>query len=1579
MLSLVAIILLLLVLINLSSVQTYLAKRATTILSEKLNTKVALQHVRIDLLNHILLEGLYLEDHQHDTLAYIGKAELRMTDWFFMKSGTPVFHYLGLSNTFIHLYRNKTSNEWNYGFIESAFSSGATTDTTTSSSGGGFEFDLEKILLDNVRVHMDDAWVGYDYDLDFGQLLTNVDELNFDEKILRISNLKLTQSSIRMRDYKGGKPPSPKKPYVIDSTPFNPDLWTVKLKSLLFDDVHFRYVSKETSPYPNEFDPEYIEVFGLNSDINDIAINGDTVIGKMEHFSLRERSGFEIKQMQSKISVSPIASICRDLLLQTNNSTITDYYSMHYERFPDFEDYLDKVLMVANFKSAKIDPKDIAYFAPPLKDLPIGPTTIIGQARGTVADLWAKNLNLTDGFSTVKGDLHVVGLPDIDKAIFSWQNGALFTTGTSVMKYAPSLRDNPNLNIAALDFVYFNGGFTGLLHDFSAKGELITNLGNINADVHMQFPNGAQPSYSGLVSIRSFDLGRMFHQAALGKTTFNAQLDGASFDFSGFHIKAKSKIQEFTFNGYTYKDIVADGTFDKKRFDGQLLINDSNISLGFYGSIDFNQKDISVVATANLLSSNLKALNFVEAPTTLAADFDLNCSGQTIDDFIGTAKLYNINLKRHDQLMDLDSINIASYFEQGIKHIDIESNLLSARINGQYSLSEMPNSIQYYLSKYLPNYIKSPDRIATDQNLDFEINTHEVNDLLKAFTLYASGFDSSVIKGNLNTLNQSLKLEAQIPYGKIAAIKLYNTQIDGTGDFKNLVLSTNVDQFVVSDNLLKTSLDLRASLGNDSVIYTLATKSDDQYGTATINGMAVASNDTLYAALNPSELFLNNERWEIAGNNRVVFAQNYLEINNFLLRSGLQLLRVNTDLIRPGRPLLLRTSNIDLAQLASLTSWEGYNLEGRINGEIVCDDIFDEPKITSQLELSGVRMMNDSVGLIKIFGAYDGSQKQFTLEKSSGVFNPKYTLLASGQLSFDDQNQEPIDASVSIEHFPLRFLEPLLKGYVSKLSGVVDGAINIGGTFKKPVFEGGLHLKNALARIDYTGALYAIPDGSIALDQQSAILKDIPLFDVYQNQATATGSVQFSDLSNPRLNLRLQSSELELVNLKESENELFYGHVIGKTTFSITGLLNNLNMSITATPTKKSSLFLPYNSTGDHSTNNTYITFKTLGTVKESPFLKQRDKLSVRISAVLNNLIDVSLVLDPNTGDQISANGNGNLNIEVPANEDYSMFGVYNIDKGSYYFTFRQVLARTFNINSESTISFNGNIANTRLDVKATYPTSARLFDLLDESKARLLSDKELEDAKSPQAVHVRLQMKGTLASPDLSYEIELPEKRSIANPAYAELTRINNSDKTALTNQVSSLLFLGSFIPSQGITNSLAVSGAKTTMGEMLASQATPMLTSALNKLLGDKSLQVMVQYKSFGLENQNANAAAGASSVDSRNVVKFGLKKNYFNDRLSLQVGSAYDWGRPTTTNPNAASFNLAGDFRAQYLLTPDGGLSLVGFRSSNYDMYLGNNVMRTGMGITFRKSFDNFYEFIHSKKRLARDREKAAGVKP
>jgi hypothetical protein len=96
-------------------------------------------------------------------------------------------------------------------------------------------------------------------------------------------------------------------------------------------------------------------------------------------------------------------------------------------------------------------------------------------------------------------------------------------------------------------------------------------------------------------------------------------------------------------------------------------------------------------------------------------------------------------------------------------------------------------------------------------------------------------------------------------------------------------------------------------------------------------------------------------------------------------------------------------------------------------------------------------------------------------------------------------------------------------------------------------------------------------------------------------------------------------------------------------------------------------------------------------------------------------------------------------------------------------------------------------------------------------------------------------------------------------------------------------------------------------------------------------------------------------------RNQVSLGFRKPYFHDRLIVEVGGKSDWGKPTSTS-SANNFNIAGDFRMQYLLNASGGLRLNVFRTSDYDVTLQSDITRSGAGISWRKSFDGLSDFFH-----------------
>ena len=131
------------ILIQFTPVQNWLAKIAAKKLSKDLQTEVSIKHVDFALFNKVLLEGVLVKDLKKDTLAYIGRAEMSVTDYFFLKEKIEVSN-LSLENT--NIYVNRTDSIWNYQFLIDYFSSPATGKKKKS-----IELSLKKLALTKMK------------------------------------------------------------------------------------------------------------------------------------------------------------------------------------------------------------------------------------------------------------------------------------------------------------------------------------------------------------------------------------------------------------------------------------------------------------------------------------------------------------------------------------------------------------------------------------------------------------------------------------------------------------------------------------------------------------------------------------------------------------------------------------------------------------------------------------------------------------------------------------------------------------------------------------------------------------------------------------------------------------------------------------------------------------------------------------------------------------------------------------------------------------------------------------------------------------------------------------------------------------------------------------------------------------------------------------------------------------------------------------------------------------------------------------------------------------------------------------
>ncbi len=1555
------------ILINSTTIQNFLTHIAADNLSKKFDTKVSVTHVRLDFLNHLLIQGVYVEDKSKDTLLYAGEIQIKITDWFIFKD-KPVLRYIGLTDAYIHLYRKEQNNNWNYEFILDALNNGKNDSTTNKNKP--FDINLNDIALNNVRLHIDDKWFGFDMDYDIGKFSLLASELDIKNKQLDISDITAKNGAIKLKFYKRSKYYVSEPDGLIDSNVlsrqtyqvFNPLLWKINSKKININNFYFCLHFNDSLPKPGEFNYEHIVIKNISMQIANTQIKGDTVFGKMEQLYAEERSGIIIKEMRSNISVSTVASICKNLYIETNNSIIKDYFAMHYKSFPDFLDFNHKVKMVGNVKDAMVDMKDIAYFAPPVKILPVGVLHVTGNGTGTVDSLSGNIANLTDGITKLKGKLAMVGLPDIANTKIYYSNGEINTNGNGIFKYFPSLINNPNAAFEKLTDATFKGNYEGYIDSFWVVGVFSTNLGALATDIKMKIPNfsGDSAIYSGIVIAEKLNIGTFLRQDNFGEITLNENIEGNSFNVSKAQINTDGKISLFTFNGYGFQNITTQGLLSNKQFNGKLSIEDPNLSMVFNGGIDYSQQKIRVNAKAYLQNCNFNAINLLKDTVTGAANFDLNCEGSNIDDFAGYANLSKIKLQRNNQRLALDSVCLLSKNSNNKKTLTIHSNDIDAIITGNYLLSKLPESFQYYFSGYIPNYIKQPNSVSPDQNLEFSIKTRKIDSFLFLSFDKIRGFNNSNISGSFNTNSQKLTLNAYIPNATFGNFHMGKITIAGQGNLNLLGLNTTIEYVAIGDSTLNGTLGITTTLSNDSLRFNIGTTTPDSSISIVLNGQITARKDSLLLILFPSEFYLNQIKWEIAEGCKATYCGNFLDVNGLKVSSGIQKITVSSQQMGIDHAIVINTENLNFGQLGTWAGMGIYQPDGKVNGTVKIINPLKEFSVITNIIGTDIKLGTEQIGKINLIGDYNGFKKLITLDPQTGIYRDNSSVVASGSISFDNYTNQNLDGKITFNNAPLDWSTPFLTGIFSKVTGNLNGVINFSGKSYEPKIDGNLIVSDCGVHLDYMGCSYSIPTAKVHLNNNNINFGNTTIYDSYGNTAALTGYFSHDLFKDMQMHIKLKSKKFEVMKLARNDDSYFYGNLIaGADSFTVTGYFNNVYLNAyNAVPAARSHIVIPVISTADATSYN-YVTFKTLENNQnnQNKLMKiNQSKLNLDIDANLNNLCDMTILLDPSTGDAIDARGEGNIHLSMPANNDMRITGKYNIDDGLYSFYLKQLFGykKQFILKAGSVITFNGPFSETSLDVNAIYPVRARLSDLLtDAEKSPLAGSSELDDAKAITSVNVLMHMKGYLANPNLTFDLDVPDKHLSSNPAYFKLMQLNLDDRQKF-DQVASLLLINTFIPPEGIGGTMAKNGVINNVSQLISGTASSGLTNIVKNIIGERKVNIAVNYQNYNFSDQ-------ALAIN-RSTASVMVSKNYFDDRLTVELGSKSDWGNPVGTNTSSA-FNITGDFRIQYQISEASRLRLNCFRTSDYDVTLDRDIVRNGVGISWRKSFDNLVDFFKS----------------
>ncbi len=104
--------------------------------------------------------------------------------------------------------------------------------------------------------------------------------------------------------------------------------------------------------------------------------------------------------------------------------------------------------------------------------------------------------------------------------------------------------------------------------------------------------------------------------------------------------------------------------------------------------------------------------------------------------------------------------------------------------------------------------------------------------------------------------------------------------------------------------------------------------------------------------------------------------------------------------------------------------------------------------------------------------------------------------------------------------------------------------------------------------------------------------------------------------------------------------------------------------------------------------------------------------LSIDLLLKVNEFAKFHIFLDPSTGGSLHGNGNGNLKLFVNTKGEFNIFGTYTISAGEYKMVLKDVIQRNFDIENGGTITWTGDPTDADINIKAYYSTKASLNSL---------------------------------------------------------------------------------------------------------------------------------------------------------------------------------------------------------------------------------------------------------------------------
>ncbi|MEQ1678385.1 MAG: translocation/assembly module TamB domain-containing protein, partial [Chitinophagaceae bacterium] len=351
------------------------------------------------------------------------------------------------------------------------------------------------------------------------------------------------------------------------------------------------------------------------------------------------------------------------------------------------------------------------------------------------------------------------------------------------------------------------------------------------------------------------------------------------------------------------------------------------------------------------------------------------------------------------------------------------------------------------------------------------------------------------------------------------------------------------------------------------------------------------------------------------------------------------------------------------------------------------------------------------------------------------------------------------------------------------------------------------------------------------------------------------------------------------------------------------------------------------------------------------------------VDITANPMVTVQLILDELTGDVIKGRGSGNLNIRSGSSEPLSLRGRFDIEEGSYLFTFQSFFKKPFELRKgvENYIEWNGDPFDANIKFEAQYKAENVSFAPL----SNLLSTSQgASNARGE--VYVVAKLSDKLFKPEINFSLDFPSTSvAVTDPELVLVLQQMQKNTNELNRQVTYLIVFNSFAPSElagDINNPLIGVG---TISGILLNVISDQINKILNNLLKSEkySISLNTSFYDRGIIDQTNRTALNIGSN-----VNFSIGRSFFNNRFIITAGGGFD-AALQQTGTASQNFLFLTDVTMEWLINDSGSMRVSFFYRENAD-YLGSGTgasakaSRIGGNISYRRDFDRLGDLFKRK---------------